>query len=76
MNEPYIDPTGPSLGSLTIYTKKFDRNNVASVTPKWQLYNHQGPDWKFAQTYIDEVNYTVKSNIRCSNTNTLWTVYN
>lgn len=59
MNEPFVESPGPSLGSLAIYTKTFDKNNVAIITPKWKLYNHQGPDWKFAQAFINEVNYTV-----------------
>ncbi|PNF30522.1 hypothetical protein B7P43_G09951 [Cryptotermes secundus] len=50
LNEPFIDNTGPSLGSLTVYTK--NANSV--MTPIWRLYNHQGPEWRYAQALIPE----------------------
>jgi hypothetical protein len=50
LNEPFIDNTGPSLGSLTVYTK----NAKSVMTPVWRLYNHQGPEWRYAQALIPE----------------------
>ena len=50
LNEPFIDNTGPSLGSLTVYTK----NAKSVMTPVWRLYNHQGPEWRYAQAPIPE----------------------
>jgi hypothetical protein len=50
LNEPFIDNTGPSLGSLAVYTK--NANSV--MTPIWRLYNHQGPEWRYAQALIPE----------------------
>ncbi|PSN54331.1 hypothetical protein C0J52_10678 [Blattella germanica] len=54
LNEPFIDNTGPSLGSLTVYTRYFERNGNANMTPVWRLYNHQGPEWRYAQAMIPE----------------------
>lgn len=59
LNEPFIDNIGPSLGALAVYVKTMDRNNAIIMTPIWKLYNHQGPEWRYAQTVINEVNYTV-----------------
>jgi hypothetical protein len=50
LNEPFIDNTGPSLGSLTVYTK----NAKSVMTPVWRLYNHRGPEWRYAQAPIPE----------------------
>ncbi|KAL0267745.1 UNVERIFIED_CONTAM: hypothetical protein PYX00_009926 [Menopon gallinae] len=59
LNEPFIDNIGPSLGALAVYVKTFDKNNAVVMTPVWKLYNHQGPEWRHAQTVINEINYTV-----------------
>ncbi|XP_024085884.1 MAM and LDL-receptor class A domain-containing protein 1-like isoform X4 [Cimex lectularius] len=55
MNEPFIDNSGPSLGALTIYTKKGIEND-SPMKPVWRLYNHQGPEWQYAQAPIAEPN--------------------
>lgn len=54
MNEPYIDSSGPSLGALTIFIKTSAGENDAVMKPVWRLYNHQGPDWQYAQAFIPE----------------------
>ncbi|XP_039298033.1 MAM and LDL-receptor class A domain-containing protein 1-like [Nilaparvata lugens] len=51
MNEPFIDNTGPSLGALTVYVKASDKEGGA-LKPVWRLYNHQGPEWQYAQASI------------------------
>lgn len=53
MNEPFIDNTGPSLGALTIYTKSTVDNDLP-LRPVWRLYNHQGPEWQYAQAPITD----------------------
>lgn len=62
LNEPFIDNIGPSLGALAVYVKSFDKNNAVVMRPVWKLYNHQGPEWRHAQTVINEINYTVSEN--------------
>ncbi|CAH1392773.1 unnamed protein product [Nezara viridula] len=55
MNEPFIDNAGPSLGALTIYTKS-GMESDAPMKPVWRLYNHQGPEWQYAQALIQDPN--------------------
>lgn len=50
MNEPFIDNTGPSLGALAVYAKPTD----GSMRPVWRLYNHQGPEWQYAQALVQD----------------------
>nr|CAD7575255.1 unnamed protein product [Timema californicum] len=56
LNEPFIDNTGPSLGSLSVYVKMLDKNGNIQMAPIWRLYNHQGPEWRYAQAVIQEIN--------------------
>ncbi|XP_060847650.1 MAM and LDL-receptor class A domain-containing protein 1-like isoform X1 [Rhopalosiphum padi] len=56
MNEPFIDTTGPSLGALSIYLRSNDNTGTTIMKPIWRLYNHQGPDWQYAQALIKEPN--------------------
>ncbi|CAG2055387.1 unnamed protein product [Timema podura] len=56
LNEPFIDNTGPSLGSLSVYVKMLDKNGNIQMEPIWRLYNHQGPEWRYAQALIQEIN--------------------
>ncbi|XP_075219109.1 MAM and LDL-receptor class A domain-containing protein 1-like isoform X2 [Lycorma delicatula] len=51
MNEPFIENTGPSLGALTIYVKSTEKE-ATTMKPVWRLYNHQGPEWMYAQASI------------------------
>lgn len=62
MNEPFIDATGPSLGALTVYVKTTDKDNNGNLImkPIWRLYNHQGPDWQYAQALINDPNDSVR----------------
>lgn len=59
MNEPFIDTTGPSLGALSIYLRSSDSTGVSTMKPIWRLYNHQGPDWQYAQALIKDPNDAV-----------------
>lgn len=59
MNEPFIDTTGPSLGALSIYLRSNDNSGSTVMKPIWRLYNHQGPDWQYAQAFIKEPNDAV-----------------
>ncbi|XP_054280218.1 MAM and LDL-receptor class A domain-containing protein 1-like [Macrosteles quadrilineatus] len=54
MNEPFIDNAGPSLGALSVYAKPMDGSK--DMKPVWRLYNHQGPEWQYAQALIQEPN--------------------
>lgn len=56
MSEPFIDTSGPSLGALALYTKTNDRDSGGNLVlkPVWRLYNHQGPDWQYAQATIQD----------------------
>ncbi|XP_066995484.2 MAM and LDL-receptor class A domain-containing protein 1 [Anabrus simplex] len=56
LNEPFIDNTGPSLGALAVFTRTIDKNGNAVMTPVWRLYNHQGPEWRYAQALIQDIN--------------------
>ncbi|XP_049780981.1 MAM and LDL-receptor class A domain-containing protein 1-like [Schistocerca cancellata] len=55
LNEPFIDNTGPSLGALTVYTRSMDKSGTTTL-PIWRLYNHQGPEWHYAQARILQPN--------------------
>lgn len=62
MNEPFIDASGPSLGALTVYTRSAsERDSTGNLVmkPQWRLYNHQGPDWLYAQALINDPNDSV-----------------
>jgi hypothetical protein len=64
MNEPIIDPAGPSLGSLRIYTRTEDKFSGLPVMGQmvviWRLQNHQGSSWKMGRALIQQtVNYRV-----------------
>lgn len=63
MNEPFIDTTGPSLGAMSVYTRSSDRDNNGNLImkPVWRLYNHQGPDWQYAQALINDPNDAVST---------------
>jgi len=50
MNEPFIDPAGPSLGSLSVIIRGASMGSEKATA--WRLYNNQGPEWKYAQTAI------------------------
>ncbi|GLG93676.1 Uncharacterized protein GBIM_01019 [Gryllus bimaculatus] len=54
LNEPFIDNTGPSLGALAVYTRATDKNGHPMATPVWRLYNHQGPEWRYAQVPLTD----------------------
>lgn len=59
MNEPFIDTTGPSLGALSVYLRSNDNTGGTVMKPIWRLYNHQGPDWQYAQALIKDPNDAV-----------------
>lgn len=59
MNEPFIDTTGPSLGALSIYLRSNDNTGNTIMKSIWRLYNHQGPDWQYAQALIKDPNDAV-----------------
>ena len=56
MNEPIIDPSGPSVGSLRVYTSREEAsgNNQQQQTVVWRLNNHQGSGWRLAQANIQQ----------------------
>lgn len=54
MHEPFIGNTGPSLGALSVYTKVIEADGNVIKKPIWKLYNHQGPEWRYAQALIQE----------------------
>lgn len=61
MNEPIIDPVGPSLGSLRIYTRREDYS-VGQLNVIWRLQNHQGASWKMGRALIQQTgNYRVSA---------------
>lgn len=71
MNEPFIDASGPSLGALTVYTRSAsERDSTGNLVmkPQWRLYNHQGPDWLYAQALINDPNDSVSISFRVENT--------
>ena len=66
MNEPIIDPAGPSLGSLRIYTRTEDKFSglplLGQMVVIWRLQNHQGGLWKMGRALIQQTgNYRVSS---------------
>lgn len=63
MNEPYIDTTGPSLGALSVYLRSTDNTGGTVMKPIWRLYNHQGPDWQYAQALIKDPNDAVSQQL-------------
>ncbi|XP_063218533.1 MAM and LDL-receptor class A domain-containing protein 1-like [Bacillus rossius redtenbacheri] len=56
LNEPFIDNSGPSLGSLGVYLRTTDKTGHHVMNPIWRLYNHQGPEWRYAQAQIQDAN--------------------
>jgi hypothetical protein len=54
LHEPFIGNTGPSLGALSVYTKVIEADGNVIKKPIWKLYNHQGPEWRYAQALIQE----------------------
>lgn len=62
MNEPIIDPAGPSLGSLRIYIRREEPVNMSSGIMSsviqqrtiWRLHNHQGSSWKMGRALIQQ----------------------
>lgn len=69
MNEPIIDPSGPSLGSLRIYTRTEEKFSGLPVMGQmvviWRLQNHQGSAWKMGRALIQQAgNYRVSSFLR------------
>ncbi|XP_066937101.1 MAM and LDL-receptor class A domain-containing protein 1-like [Macrobrachium rosenbergii] len=50
--EPFIDPAGPSLGSLTLYSQYIDDKQMPVLEPVWSLKNHQGPNWLYGQAKV------------------------
>ncbi|XP_065351077.1 MAM and LDL-receptor class A domain-containing protein 1-like [Cloeon dipterum] len=54
LNEPFIGNSGPSLGALSVYTKVIEPDGNVIRKPVWKLYNHQGPEWHYAQALIQE----------------------
>ncbi|KAK4015400.1 hypothetical protein OUZ56_030380 [Daphnia magna] len=64
MNEPIIDPTGPSLGSLRIYTRREEAFSglplLGQMVAVWRLHNHQAGVWKMGRALIQQTgNYRV-----------------
>ncbi|KAG7168141.1 MAM and LDL-receptor class A domain-containing protein 1-like 2 [Homarus americanus] len=60
MYEPFIDPSGPSLGSLLVYTRYENEDGEFVLQPVWSLKNHQGPNWMYGQAKVQNKNdYTV-----------------
>lgn len=51
MYEPFIDPSGPSLGSLMVYIS-FEKDGTSVLEPVWALKNHQGPNWMYGQARV------------------------
>ena len=54
LNEPIIDPAGPSLGSLRVYVRREDATNNQQQAVIWRLHNHQGSGWKLGQANIQQ----------------------
>lgn len=61
MYEPFVEPSGPSLGSLTLYLWTEDATEGTTIIkPLWSLKNHQGPNWLYAQAKVEsETSYAV-----------------
>ncbi|XP_071534110.1 MAM and LDL-receptor class A domain-containing protein 1-like [Panulirus ornatus] len=56
MYEPFIDPAGPSLGSLTVYMRYENSEGDLVLQPVWSLKNHQGPNWMYGQANLKNEN--------------------
>uniref|UniRef100_A0A6A7FLR1 MAM and LDL-receptor class A domain-containing protein 2-like n=1 Tax=Hirondellea gigas TaxID=1518452 RepID=A0A6A7FLR1_9CRUS len=57
MYEPFIEPSGPSLGALTLYVWSQDPlEGTTILRPLWSLRNHQGPNWLYAQSKVKSEN--------------------
>lgn len=60
MYEPFIDPSGPSLGSLTVHERYESLEGDIVTRPLWSLKNHQGPNWIYGQARLrNERDYVV-----------------
>lgn len=61
MYEPFIEQSGPSLGSLTLYLFSEDATEGTTILrPLWSLRNHQGPNWLYAQAKVQsDTDYAV-----------------
>ncbi|XP_069937459.1 MAM and LDL-receptor class A domain-containing protein 1-like, partial [Cherax quadricarinatus] len=52
MYEPFIDPSGPSLGSLLVHMRYENAEGDMVLQPVWSLKNHQGPNWMYGQAKL------------------------
>lgn len=52
MYEPFIDPSGPSLGSLLVHMRYESQEGDIVTRPLWSLKNHQGPNWMYGQAMM------------------------
>ncbi|KAK3871532.1 hypothetical protein Pcinc_023337 [Petrolisthes cinctipes] len=52
MYEPFIDPSGPSLGSLKLHLRYQSSEGDLVTLPVWGLRNHQGPNWMYGQARV------------------------
>lgn len=52
MYEPFIDPSGPSLGSLKVHLRYQSSEGDLVTLPVWGLRNHQGPNWMYGQAKV------------------------
>ncbi|XP_045139378.1 MAM and LDL-receptor class A domain-containing protein 1-like isoform X1 [Portunus trituberculatus] len=52
MYEPFIDPSGPSLGSLLVHERYESAEGDIVTRPLWSLKNHQGPNWMYGQAKL------------------------
>ncbi|XP_069156146.1 MAM and LDL-receptor class A domain-containing protein 1 isoform X2 [Procambarus clarkii] len=52
MYEPFIDPSGPSLGSLMLHMRYENKDGDMVLQPVWALKNHQGPSWMHGQAKL------------------------
>ncbi|KAL7643743.1 UNVERIFIED_CONTAM: hypothetical protein RMT77_005749 [Armadillidium vulgare] len=53
MYDPFIEATGPSLGSLRVILMEQDQQGFQVLRPLWGLKNHQGPNWQYGQLSIE-----------------------
>lgn len=56
MYEPFIDPSGPSLGSVIVYMRYENSEGELVLQPVWSLKNHQGPNWMYGQANLKNEN--------------------
>lgn len=62
MNEPFIDLSGPTLGSLMVYMKYQNSEGDIVQDPVWGLKNHQGPNWMYGQAkLVNEKDFVVRN---------------